>query len=229
MLEQAFEALKTYKWGIDPKGIKPIQDAVVATHGNAAARKELESKLAAALDTDIPRAAKDSVCRFLKTIGTAHSVPALAKLLHDAELSHMARHALQTLDAKEAASALVNAIDKAPKKIKIGIISSLGARGKDVPVGALAKIVADKDPEVSAAGALALGAIGSPESAKALGLAKVNDTNKLAVCDAMLQCAESMLAHGKKSDAKTIYGKVLSIGPSKAAKMAAELGIKACA
>jgi len=38
MLEQAFEALKTYKWGIDPKGIKPIQDAVVATHGNAAAR-----------------------------------------------------------------------------------------------------------------------------------------------------------------------------------------------
>ena len=43
MLEQAFEALKTYKWGIDPKGIKPIQDAVVATHGNAAARKELES------------------------------------------------------------------------------------------------------------------------------------------------------------------------------------------
>ena len=57
MLEQAFEALKTYKWGIDPKGIKPIQDAVVATHGNAVARKELESKLAAALDTDIPRAA----------------------------------------------------------------------------------------------------------------------------------------------------------------------------
>jgi len=124
MLEQAFEALKTYKWGIDPKGIKPIQDAVVATHGNAAARKELESKLAAALDTDIPRAAKDSVCRFLKTIGTSHSVPALAKLLHDAELSHMARHALQTIDAKEAASALVNAIDKAPKKIKIGIIST---------------------------------------------------------------------------------------------------------
>ena len=229
MLEQAFEALKTYKWGIDPKGIKPIQDAVVATHGNAAARKELESKLAAALDTDIPRAAKDSVCRFLKTIGTAHSVPALAKLLHDAELSHMARHALQTIDAKEAASALVNAIDKAPKKIKIGIISSLGARGKDVPVGALAKIVADKDAEISTAGALALGAIGSEEAVKALAAAKATDANKIAVCDAMLQCAESMLAHGKKSDAKTVYGKVLSIGPSKAAKIAAELGIKASA
>ena len=141
----------------------------------------------------------------------------------------MARHALQTIDAKEAASALVNAIDKAPKKIKIGIISSLGARGKDVPVGALAKIVADKDPEVSTAGALALGAIGSEEAVKALAAAKATDANKIAVCDAMLQCAESMLAHGKKSDAKTIYGKVLSIGPSKAAKIAAELGIKASA
>ena len=212
MLEQAFEALKTYKWGIDPKGIKPIQDAVVATHGNAAARKELESKLAAALDTDIPRAAKDSVCRFLKTIGTAHSVPALAKLLHDAELSHMARHALQTIDAKEAASALVNAIDKAPKKIQIGIISSLGARGKDVPVGALA-----------------LGAIGSEEAVKALAAAKATDANKIAICDAMFQCAENMLNHGKKSEAKAIYSTVLKIGPTKAAKMAAELGIKASA
>ena len=229
MLEQALEALKTYKWGIDPKGIKPIQDAVVATHGNAAARKELESKLAAALDKDIPRAAKDSVCRFLKTIGTAHSVPALAKLLHDAELSHMARHALQTIDAKEAASALVNAIDKAPKKIKIGIISSLGARGTGVPIAPLAKALADKDAEISTAGALALGAIGSEEAVKALAAAKATDANKIAVCDAMLQCAESMLAHGKKSDAKTVYGKVLSIGPSKAAKIAAELGIKASA
>ena len=102
MLEQAFESLKTYEWGVDPKGLKPIQDAVIATHGNAAARKELESKLAKVLAT-CASCAKDSVCRFLKTIGTAHSVPALAQLLHDAELFHMARHALQTIDAKEAA------------------------------------------------------------------------------------------------------------------------------
>ena len=229
MLDQAFEALKTYKWGVDPKAIKAIQDTIVATHGDAAARKDLESKLAAVLATDAPRAAKDSVCRFLKTIGTAHSVEALAKLLHDAELSHMARHALQTNNAPEAVKALVGAMDKAPKKIKIGIISSLGARGTGVPIAPLAKALADKDAEISTAGALALGAIGSEEAVKALAAAKATDANKIAVCDAMLQCAESMLAHGKKSDAKTVYGKVLSIGPSKAAKMAAELGIKASA
>lgn len=229
MLDQAFEALKTYKWGVDPKAIKAIQDTIVATHGNAAARKDLESKLAAVLATDAPRAAKDSVCRFLKTIGTAHSVEALAKLLHDAELSHMARHALQTNNAPEAVKALVGAMDKAPKKIKIGIISSLGARGTGVPIAPLAKALADKDAEISTAGALALGAIGSEEAVKALAAAKATDANKIAVCDAMFQCAENMLNHGKKSEAKAIYSTVLKIGPTKAAKMAADIGVKACA
>ena len=229
MLDQALEALKTYEWGVDPKAVKSIQDAVVASHGDAAARKKLESTLAKVLGTDIPRAAKDIVCRALKTIGTAHSVPALAKLLHDEELSHMARHALETNDSPEAAKALVGAIDKAPKKIKIGIISSLGARGVGVPVAPLAKALSDKDADISTAGALALGAIGSADAVKALGSAKVNDTNKIAVCDAMLQCAENMLAHGKKSGAKAIYGTVLKIGPTEAAKIAANLGIKASA
>jgi HEAT repeat protein len=229
MLDQAFEALKTYKWGVDPKAIKAIQDTIVATHGDAAARKDLESKLAAVLATDVPRAAKDSVCRFLKTIGTAHSVEALAKLLHDEELSHMARHALQTNDTPEAVKALVGAIDKAPKKIKIGIISSLGARGTGVPIAPLAKALADKDAEISSAGALALGAIGSEEAVKALAAAKATDANKVAVCDAMFQCAENMLNHGKKSEAKAIYSTVLRIGPTKAAKMAADIGVKACA
>mgnify|MGYP001365516500 CR=1 FL=1 len=229
MLDQALEALKTYEWGVDPKAVKSIQDAVVASHGDAAARKKLESTLAKVLGTDIPRAAKDIVCRALKTIGTAHSVPAIAKLLHDEELSHMARHALETNDSPEAVKALVGAIDKAPKKIKIGIISSLGARGVGVPVAPLAKALSDKDADISTAGALALGAIGSADAVKALGSAKVNDTNKIAVCDAMLQCAENMLAHGKKSGAKAIYGTVLKIGPTEAAKIAANLGIKASA
>jgi hypothetical protein len=229
MLDQALEALKTYQWGVDPKAVKSIQDAVVATHGDAGARKKLESTLVAVLSTDVPRAAKDIVCRALKTIGTSDSVPALAKLLHDKELSHMARHALQTIDAPEAGKALVSALDKAPKKIRIGIISSLGARGTDVPVAPLAKALTDNDAEISAAGALALGALGTAEASKALGSAKVNDTNRIAVCDGMLQCAENMLAHGKKSEAKAVYTKVLKSSPTKAAKVAADLGVKASA
>ena len=77
MLDKAFEALKTYDWGMDPSLIKPIDEAIVATHGDAAARKDLESRLIEVLKSDAPRAAKDAVCRALRTIGTAAAVPAL--------------------------------------------------------------------------------------------------------------------------------------------------------
>ena len=35
MLDQAFEALKTYDWGQDIKVLAAIDEAVVATHGDA--------------------------------------------------------------------------------------------------------------------------------------------------------------------------------------------------
>ena len=90
----------------------PIEDAVPATHGDAAARKELETRLAAVLPTEASRAAKDYVGRKLAIIGTAESVPALATLLPDKDLSHMARYALERIPAPEAAKALRDALAK---------------------------------------------------------------------------------------------------------------------
>ena len=46
MIDEAFEALKTYDWGVEPKVLNPINEAIVATHGDADARKELETRLA---------------------------------------------------------------------------------------------------------------------------------------------------------------------------------------
>jgi len=47
MLDQAFEALKTYDWGKDLNALKPIDEAAITTRDDAAARKELETRLAA--------------------------------------------------------------------------------------------------------------------------------------------------------------------------------------
>ena len=71
----------------------PIEDAVPASLGDAAARKELETRLVALLAGGTSRAAKDYVCRALTFVGTADSVPALAAMLPDKDLSHMARYA----------------------------------------------------------------------------------------------------------------------------------------
>ena len=110
MLDQALEALKTYDWGTDPNVLLPIDEAVVKTHGDADARKDLEAKLASVLTTGVSRDAKDFVCRKLMVIGTAQSTPTLAGLLTDKDLSHMARYALERIPASEAAQALRDAL-----------------------------------------------------------------------------------------------------------------------
>jgi HEAT repeat protein len=228
-LDKAFEALKTYDWGVDPNVIKPIADAIVTTHTDAAARKDLETRLIEVLKTEAPRAAKDAVCRALKTIGTAAAVPALAPLLADEKLSHMARFALERIAAPEAAQAMRDALSKVPAKLKIGIISSLGVRGEAASLAPLQALLADADAAVASAAAHALGDIGSLEAAKALVTATPSAGTKAAVADASLMCAENLVAAGKKPAAKITYEKLLASSPSKPVKDAATRGMQACA
>lgn len=232
MLETTFDALKTYDWGVDPKILRPLDEAVLAAHGNAAACKELEDRLVAVLKTEVPRAAKDAVCRVLRTIGTVASLPALTALLPDEKLSHMARFAMERIPAPEAGQALRSALPKVAPKLQIGIIQSLGARGEATAIPALNIMLASKDPAVIRAAALALGAIGLPDSNKALAGAKPNAATpawtKAAIADASLACAENLLAHGRKSDAKATYERLLAGNPTKPVKLAATRGLQAC-
>lgn len=228
MNETAFDALKTYDWGVDPKVLQPLADAIVTTHGNPAARLELETRLAAVLKTAAPRAAKDAVCRLLKPIGTAASVPALATLLTDENLSHMARYALELMPAPEAGEALRAALPKVGGKLRIGVISSLGVRGDAAGVAPLQALLADGDPAVARAAAYALGAIGSPEANAALASAKASPAVRAAMDDAALACAEKLVANGRKPAAKATYQRLLGGNPSKGIEQAAARGMKAC-
>ena len=58
-VDKAFQALQTFDWGQDRGPLRAIDDAIVATHGDAAARKDLESRLLAVVTGSTPRAAKD--------------------------------------------------------------------------------------------------------------------------------------------------------------------------
>ena len=227
-LDKAFETLKTYDWGMDPNLIKPIDEAIVATHTDAAARKELETRLIAVLKTEVPRDAKDAVCRALKTIGTAAAVPALAALLADEKLSHMARYALERIPGPEAAQAMLEALPKVAPKLKVGIIASLGVRGEAASTAPLSALLADSDAAVAAAAAHALGNIGSVDAAKALITAKAGAATKAAIADASLVCAGNLVSGGNKVPAKITYEKLLANTPSKQVKEAATIGLKAC-
>ena len=229
-LDQAFEALKTYDWGADPKVLAPLDEAVVATHGNADARKELETRLAAVLKTGVPRDAKDVVCRKLMIVGTAAAVPTLAELLVDKDLSHMARYALERISAPEAAQALRDALPKVNGALKVGVIGSLGVRRDAASVPALAALLGDGDVAVARAAALALGAIRTPAAAQALAGAKTGNAEaKPAVTDACLACAEGLLADGKKAEALAMYKKFVGEDQPKHVRLAATRGMLACA
>ena len=55
MLEQAFEALKTYDYGVDRHVLDPLDEAAVTTRNDPAARKDLESRLLAVVKSSAPR------------------------------------------------------------------------------------------------------------------------------------------------------------------------------
>jgi HEAT repeat protein len=156
-------------------------------------------------------------------------VPALAALLADEKLSHMARYALERIPAPEAGQALRTALAKVTGKLKIGMIASLGMRGEDASVAPLQALLADSDAAVAQAAAHALGAIGSVGAAKTLVTAKPSAATQAAIADASMECAENLLASGNKVAAKATYEKLLTGSPTKLVKDAATLGMKACA
>jgi hypothetical protein len=233
-LDAAFAAVKSYDWGGDAAAFQPIDEAVIATHGDKAARGELEKRLAALLGAGTSRAAKEYVCRKLSIIGTAASVPPLAALLADKDNSHMARFALERMPAPEAVTALREALATAPGDIKIGLMASLAKRRDAASVPLIAAALKG-EPKAAVAAAEALGIIQSPDAVQALAAVDVLAGTPVAAAalDASLACAEAFLRQGKRAEAKDIYqslAKAVEGKPAaKAIALAATRGLVACA
>jgi HEAT repeat protein len=105
---------------------------------------------------------KSEACRQLAVVGTKASVPTLAALLTDPDLSHMARYALEPLNDPSVDDALRDALAKTTDRLRVGVIHSIGVRGDKKAVDALIKLL----PEPAAAYALAR--INTPAAHKAL-------------------------------------------------------------
>jgi HEAT repeat protein len=227
-LNKAFEALRTYEWGADRAALAPIDKAVAASHDNDLARRELEKRLCDVLSSGTPQAAKDIACRQLSLIGSSECVPTVSHLLTDEKLSHMARYALERIPDDAAVEAMRNAMPKVSGRTKVGVINSLGVRRDAKSAGALVALLEDSDHQIAAAAAAALGSIGNPDAAKALGAfqKKAPDKLKLAAADAYLVCAERLLADGKKAEAMMIY-KSLTKAEQKHVRVAAMRGMLA--
>ena len=211
-LDKAFETLKTYDWGDDPQTLKPIDQAIITTHGNAPARKALEKRLLDALTGGISRSAIDHVCRRLRVVGTRQSIETLAALLAAEETSHIARYALERIPDEKAVEVLRDSLPKVRNKLKPGIIGSLGKRRDKKSIQAISKLLGDSDIQIARAAAESLAMIGTPAAARELSkfAKKASAAMKLPVADACLVCAEQLLVDGKKTEAVALYNEFKS-------------------
>jgi HEAT repeat protein len=209
-VDKALETLKTYDWGADRNALNPIDEAVVAAQGDAAALKPLEKSLVDILAGGISRSAQDYVCRKLRVIGTGRSVDALAALLPTEETSHIARYALERIPDEKATTSMRDALPKVSSKLKPGIIGSLGVRRDKKSIKAISKLLGDSDDNVAKAAAQSLGLIGTSAAARELSkfAGKASANMKLPAADACLACAEQLLADGKKAEAVALYEKL---------------------
>jgi len=227
MLDTAFDALKKYDWGTDLSALNPIEDAIVAAHGQAESQRELESRLTAALAAGLSLDGQEYVCRKLAVLGSAASVPALAGLLDNPHISHMARFALEQIPGNEASKALRDSLAKVSGNLKIGVFSSIGSRRDNAAVAALAEHLTDSNPAIAKSAAQALGAIGSSDAVAALQKAAAA-ASSAPVIDALLSCAESLLVANKTSEANAIYQTFAQDSQPRLVRLAAMRGLLAC-
>lgn len=230
MLENALKTLKSLEYGPDVKELTAEIDAAIAeSKDNPAAARKIEAGLLEVLTGDSTHNGKDFACRKLKIVGSDASVSALATMLHDEKLAHMARYALDSLPGDAATKALLDALPKLSGNLKIGVIGSLGSRQANGAVASLAALLNDSDAAVARSAAGALGAIRTPDAAKALAAAKPNPEAISVAVDSSLACAEAMLASGDKLGALKMYRQLSKGDPPKHVKLAAAKGMLACA
>jgi HEAT repeat protein len=176
----------------------------------SAAADPKESDLIAVLQSDAPKSEKAITCKKLAIYGTEQSVPALAPLLADKELSSWARIALEAIPGSAADAALRKALDNLQGRLLIGVINSISVRRDALAVDALTQKLSDADADVASAAAVALGHIGGEKAAQALTQALSNAPAgvRSSVAEGSILCAEWLLAHDSTAEAVKLYDTV---------------------
>lgn len=154
---------------------------------------------------------KQEACRALRQVGTEKSVPALAALLGDEQLSHWARYALEPMPCAAAGTALREAVSKLQGAPRLGAIISLGVRRDAEAIPLLDPLLRDSDPATAQAAAGALGRIATPQAAQTLmgfGTAAPG-TLRPALGEALLAAAERLDPEGQATLAARIHQTLL--------------------
>ncbi len=225
-IDKKLAAIVNYERGMSREPLIAVEKLIRESQNRPEQRKYIELRLAELL-SESTLECKSFICRQLWFIGTADSVPAIAKLLTDEETADMACYAIGQNPSAEAGKALREALDKVSPKVQIRIINLLGDRRDDQSVEAIGKLVFGAEREVGEAAVAALGKIGGSKARKLLveGRAKGDSELRFAATDAYLRCAEDLVAEGKTKQATVIYKELVSKNETPIIRSAAIKGL----
>ena len=218
-VDAALKAATVYAFGQGNAPLSPVENLVTCSTSRTgktavADRAKLATKLAEMIPACTTPEGKAFFCKQLAMIGTPEQVPVIAPLLVDEKTAMMARYALERIPGTASTKALTDACTKLSGQLKIGAINSLGTKADAAAVVVLVPMIKDVDAQVVSAVIAALGKIGTPQATDALREAReaATEATRPSVNDALLTCAERLLAGGNKPAAASIYK--LLYGPS---------------
>jgi len=225
-VERKLSAIAGYERGMDRQPLIAVEELIRESQNQPERHKYIERRLAEML-SGATLEGKSFICRQLWFIGTADSVPAIAKLLLDESTADMACYAIGRNSSTEASEALRDALAKAAPNVQIRIINLLGDRRDAQSVEALGELVFGPEPQVAEAAIAALGKIGGARAGEILvrARAKGGPDLRLAATDAYLRCAEDLVAKGQTEQAIAIYGQLAAEGEAAIVRSAAIKGL----
>jgi HEAT repeat protein len=186
----------------------------------------VEERMIAVLASEQAKpAARQFAARMLRRIAGTKSVPALAELLDDAELAHIARFALQYNPAPAVDAALRAALPGLEGDLLIGVLGTASLRGAEDLVPVLTELAEGEDATLAAVAVRALGNIADETAAVALIQLELGSDLAALRTDGLLKCADGMLAEGESGSAAKIYKAVLESTASEPLKAAALRGV----
>ena len=206
--DAVYQALVKREFGTDADAL-----AAIEKHIQSAKPEEypaIEARLITVIETpEATMPGKQFACQMLRLVGSPKCVPAMATLLADEDLSHMARNVLLGMPDSAAAAALRQALATTQGNVQIGIINTIGDRGETDSLGALAALLTQGDEDVIESALAAIGKIGGPAAADTLDLATVPEDTKPGWAQAYLRCAGSLAAKGNVARAQKMYQALL--------------------
>lgn len=226
-LDEALRGVAAFEHGKDAGALLRAEQLIVEAAKHEVSRAAAEDSLLRALASASTRDAKSFLCRQLRTIGTARSVPQLERLLTDPELSHMARYALGRIEDPAAAVALHRALGKTAGDVQIGIINTLGERRHQQALPDLARLLGSPDSGIAEAAATALGRIGTIEAVRDLDASRARASGTLGehIDNALLLAAEQLAVEGQRGVAIQVYQRFYKLGPQKQFRLAGLRGL----